>query len=292
MTTMPDSRRLPTFTRRFQLRAAALVLGIAVLPSAACGYQLALQPTTTPAAGPLGVRQITPQAKQVDPAALVAQAAPVAPAQGENVAQAAPAQAQPNAPLVAAAAPAAPAAPAPVQATPARPALSLTAEPASVRAASSDQPAPTQSAQVAPPTVPSRTNSQTLTQATATPMPSFTVTAPTRTPTATPTARPTEAPRTTTPTPTATAAPRSNSPVQVSLVAGTNDFLYVGATMPADRALSSLAGFYDVIYFKPAGSAEQVAYRPGIDAVPTLPANTLVRIGMKRAMSFVMTPAQ
>ncbi|MBI2760213.1 MAG: hypothetical protein HYX51_02160 [Chloroflexi bacterium] len=270
---MPESRPLPTFTRRFQLRAAALVLGIAVLPSAACGYQLALQPTTTPAGGPLGVRQITPQAKQVDPAALVAQAAP--------------AQAQPNAPLIAAAAPAAPAA---VQVTPARPALSLTTEPASVRAAPSDQPAPTQSAAVAPPTVPSRTNSQTLTPATATPMPSFTVAAPTRTPTATPTPRPTEAPRTATPAP--AASPRPGGPVQVSLVAGTNDFLYVGATLPADRALASLAGFYDVIYFKPAGSAEQVAYRPGIDAVPTLPNNTLVRIGMKRAMSFVMTPAQ
>jgi hypothetical protein len=86
-------------------------------------------------------------------------------------------------------------------------------------------------------------------------------------------------------------APRASAPVQVALPAGVSDFRYVGATLPADQALAALAGQYDVVYFQSA-SGDQVAYRPGLDAVPTLPTNTLVRIGMRRSMSFVMTPTQ
>ena len=76
--------------------------------------------------------------------------------------------------------------------------------------------------------------------------------------------------------------------MQVFLPQGTNDFLYVGPTQPLDKALAALAGGYEIVYF--AGANGQVAYRPGVDQVPTLPNNTLVRIAMKKPMSFVMTP--
>jgi hypothetical protein len=92
-------------------------------------------------------------------------------------------------------------------------------------------------------------------------------------------------------TATATGTPRPPTSVQVFLPAGTSDFLYVGAAMPVDRALAALAGNYDIVYFTPAGGT-QVAYRPGDPVPPVLPTNTLVRIGMKKAMSFTMTPAR
>jgi hypothetical protein len=77
--------------------------------------------------------------------------------------------------------------------------------------------------------------------------------------------------------------------VQVYLPAGTSDFLYVGASMPADKALAALSGQYDIVYFASTGGV-QAAYRPGDPAPPMLNTNTLVRIGMKKAMSFTMYP--
>jgi hypothetical protein len=77
--------------------------------------------------------------------------------------------------------------------------------------------------------------------------------------------------------------------VLVSLPAGTSDFLYVGASMPVDRALAALGGNFDILYFTPAGGSAQVAYRPGDPSPPLLTTNTLVRIGMRKPMSFSMT---
>ena len=76
--------------------------------------------------------------------------------------------------------------------------------------------------------------------------------------------------------------------MQVYLPQGTSDFLYVGPAQPVDKALAALAGGYEIVYF--AGTNGHVAYRPGVDAAPVLPSNTLVRIGMKKPMSFVMHP--
>lgn len=261
-------------SRAVRVRGVALVVIAAALQTGCAGYQLALQPTATP--GPLGVRQLPPQQQTIDPAAaaaMVAQAAGIAPAQVQS-ASSAPAQTSPQ---VAA------------QTDATGAAAALAAPPITARppASSPAQTAPTVNGAV--PSASSTSVSQPA--ATATAMPSFTAT-----PSGTSSAAPT-APRlpsatataTATASPTATATPRPSASVQVFLPAGTSDFLYVGATMPVDRALASLAGNYDIVYFSPAGGGAQVAYRPGDPAPATLGTNTLVRIGMKKAMSFVMT---
>ncbi len=268
MSTFRRSRRLP----HPRLLAVAVVLGGALLTAGACGnYQLALQGTATPAAGgALGVRQLPPGSPQpvvVDPAALAAavQAAPPGAIANQIAAPAAsPAQAGAPAPA---------ASPALASAAPARPAIGD--QPGGSAAAAAP-------ATTATPTPTPRPASTAAAPRTATPMPSFTATPP-RTTSAAPRAS-------ATPSPSPSPSPTQSRPttVQVWLPEGVSDFMYAGRTLPVDQALAALAGSYDVIYFKPAGAAESIAYRPGIDSVPTLPNNTLVRIGMKKAMSFVM----
>lgn len=243
--------------------AAALLVAAGALLAAGCGYQIALQPSPTP--GALGVRRIAglsqPQptpSMQAELAAVLAQAVQAAPA----VVAAQGTAAQPQSA----------AASAPV-AAPARGALSL--EPISVGSGATALPravtvtaAPTATASVAAPTT-----SVTPERPAAPMTPSVTATS-TRTPAA---------------VPTASATPRS-SPVQVFLAEGNNDFLYVGPTLPLDQALAALAGLYTAVSFRPEGASAQVTYRPGLDPVPMLPHNTLVHIGMRRAMTFVMYP--
>ncbi len=254
---------------QLRLLAATATLAGALALTGACGnYQLALQGTATPTAGgALGVRQLppaSPQAVMVDPAALAAVQAVTAGA--VPAASAAPAAAAAAAPALAQVAPARPAIgdiPAGSAAAPVLPAATATATPTARTAAA---------------------------PRTATPMPSFTApAAPRSTNGATPPrATATQAPPSPSPSPSPTPSPARPTTVQVYLPEGVSDFMYAGRSLPADQALAALAGAYDVIYFKPAGAAESIAYRPGIDSIPTLPHNTLVRIGMKKAMSFVM----
>jgi hypothetical protein len=273
MAAMLDRRRFLRVSRGLEARAAALLLVAgALLPLGCTGYQLALQPSATPP-GALGVRQLPQQPQPVDPAAIVASLAQ--PGAGASAPQ--PASSAPAAAAQVAGAPATAAGPAAALAAP-----TITARPPTTASSSPAQnPSP-----AAVNGAPAASTSPVAPLTGATPLPSFTMTP---TPSATPAVTRTPTP-TATPVSTAAATPRPAAPVQVYLPAGVSDFLYVGATMPADRALAALAGQFDILYFKPTGATEQVAYRPGIDAVPTLPNNTLVRIGMKKAMSLTMYP--
>lgn len=271
----PVARCAPSIPRRLRPAGMAALLAVGALLNAGCGYQIALQPTPTPA-GALGVRQIPGQTQAVDPATVIAQiAGGAAGTAASSPAQAAPAVAgsasvpDTGSTAAAAAATAAPVFPrasgggssSPVQAPPA-----VNAAPAA-----SAPPA-------APPALPPLAGS---------PLPSFTATSTPR-----PTTAPSQPAASATPaaTPSAAATRGLNAPVQVYLPQGTNDFLYVGPTQPVDKALASVAGLYDMVWFKPAGAGEQVAYKPGTSPVPLLSTNTLVRIGMKQGASYTMYP--
>ncbi len=320
---MPILFRVFHFPARYRAGrrgTAALLLAGALFSAGCSGYQLELQPTGTP--GPLGVRQIPGQTATTDPVALIAQVAraalgTVTPA--GSAATAAPAEVASSTTNTAAAANPAAAAPAAAAAAPATGGSGVApAAPVAARAASAGSSSPAQPA--APPVVsgapaatpvsapPSGTVAPTRAPAAALqagllsgsgiPLPSYTPTttavAPMRA-TATPSAPRRAVETTPAPTAAATVAPMaastpkpSTGPVQVFLPQGANDFLYVGPTQAVDKALAGLAGGYEIVYF--AGTSGQVAYRPGLDAAPVLPNNTLVRIAMKKPMSFVMYP--
>lgn len=75
------------------------------------------------------------------------------------------------------------------------------------------------------------------------------------------------------------------------LTEGINDFVYVGATMTADRVFAAISGTFDVVYISPPGGGDVLTYRPNADA-PLVPAGSAVRIGMKRGagVRFTMNP--
>lgn len=275
--THPSRLALP---RRLRAAGAVMLLMAGALLPMGCGYQLALQPTPTPA-GPLGVRQIPGQAQTIDPGAVIAQlaggvtgSAATQPATAAAAGGLAPAAAAAAPAMSSAGAAAAPANPAPAPSFP--------------RTSTAGSSSPPQAA--LPPAVNAAPAAAGTTQAAlpplaGTPLPSYTTTA---TPRATAGAR-----QGLTNTPTATPAPAATrrAATQVYLPQGTSDFLYVGPTLPVDKALAALAGQYDMVWFTPAGASGQAAYKPGAPAAPILSTNTLVRIGMKQGMSFVMYPA-
>jgi hypothetical protein len=277
--------------RRLRVPAAAVVMAAAVILTGACDYQVALQPTGTP--GPLGVRQVP--GRPVDPASLISQVAQAALGAPNSTTPADTTPTMVSAPASSTGAP--PSAAPAISPPPAAPAALSVAAPASTGGSSSPSQAaapPAVSGAPAPTRVPAAPTlpplATVLPPGSGTPLPSYTATAQ---PAASAFPRATESPVRSTETPAATpspsASPKPSGPVQVYLPKGTDDFLYVGPTMPVDQALAPLAGQYEVLYFTPAGGS-LVSYRPGVDAPPILPTNTLVRIGMKTSMSFVMTP--
>lgn len=97
-----------------------------------------------------------------------------------------------------------------------------------------------------------------------------------------------------TPAPTAPPAPSPpRQPVIIYLQPGPNDFIYVGAAMPINQALTKIAGQYSAVYFTLPGNVQAYVYRPGIDPPLNVLPGTWMRIMFTGAPGtrFAMFPA-
>lgn len=295
---MPDSSRPTRMIRSTAARGGALVLIAAALLSTGCGYQVALQPTATPG-GPLGVRQVASLGGNPTAIATIAEAAAVTGTAAAGVAVAV--SSLPGVSPAATGGGSAPAATssggggtgtagtsvaaiAPAAVAVAAPTVSGGSVPSS-GSSSPAQGAPPVAVNAAP---------------TAEPSPATATARPSRPPFATPPASFTEAPvvRVTAiataarpPASVTATAAAATGPVQVYLPQGSSQFRYVGPTQPADRALASLAGQYDMVTFAAPDGGNLIYYRPGVDPIaPLLAHNTLSTITMKRSTAFTMQP--
>jgi hypothetical protein len=111
---------------------------------------------------------------------------------------------------------------------------------------------------------------------------------PPRTPTPAASPRPTA---TLSPTPSPSPTPQGAAPRSVTLTEGTNDFTYVGPTLPVNQVFASIAGKYTIAYFHSPSTGELVAYKPTDSFAPVLPTNTAVRLIMPKGVYVIFSMA-